>query len=191
MFLIAKQTGNGQLVAWNNGVDIGHVTSAIVPVIRTRTNGIVTNSQYVTDTNQITTYSYWPDSSTPGLPNSCARKNCANDKNFVLDVLSKGVDSGTASDGSKFAIRKQKLHPSSLAVIETKAYSATNCTSYAYCTCVDQATRLWMFVTSEDVFIPNPNSITSSSPNAVYNKIINANNSLGVYANNGIYGIVQ
>lgn len=192
-WIIARQTGNGQLLYWNGSLDVGHVTSAVIPVIKTKNNGVLINSEYVKDSNQITTYSYWPDASTPGLPNPCARQNCANDKNLVIDVLNKGTISGTSDNGAKFAIRRLRLAPSSVATLNTKAYSATNCTSYLVCTCVDEATRLWSFATGENAFIPSSSGITSGSPNYVYNKIMDANNAVNSngYALNGQYTIIQ
>jgi hypothetical protein len=192
-WIIARQTGNGLLINWNGGTDVGHVTTAVIPVTKYYNNGVLYSTQYSTDKNQITTYSYWPDSSTPQLPSQCSRQDCSLDKTLVVDVLSKGTITGISDNGAKFAIRRLRLAPSSVATLNLKAYSATNCTGYANCTCVDEAARLWSYSTGENAFLPSYNSLTKVSPNFVYNKIMNANtaiNSSG-YAINGQYTIIQ
>jgi hypothetical protein len=172
IFIIAKQVGDGNIARiFNNSLDVGHVTIAIVPVERNYTNGVLTNSRYVLDVNKITTYSYWPDT-TLYPTGMCSRKNCATDKNVTVDVLSKGGINNVASDGAKFVLRRQKITDSSIAKIDAIAYTGTQCSSYAACTCVDESTRLWAYLTGEDFRPDFTFNLTKASPNYVYSKLI-------------------
>jgi hypothetical protein len=189
IFIIAKQVGGGDIArVFNNSLDIGHATTAIVPVERIYTNGTLTSSKYILDVNQITTYSYWPDTSSypTGM---CSRKNCATDKAVTVDVIGKGGLNNVASDGAIFALRRQKITESSIAKIDAIAYSATQCSSYALCTCVDESTRLWVYLTGEDFRPDFTFNLLKASPNYVYSKLINANNAVNSqgYSNNGMY----
>jgi hypothetical protein len=176
--IFGKQTKNAQLVDWSEGLDVGHATTAIVPLIGTWEDGIKIARKYWINRDKISTYSAWPQ-------NQCTFKNCNYDKDFVTEVLNIGGLYGTLGSGNYFSVRRQKITDSSVSNIDSKAYTLTGCTTYLaanlyyQCTCVDQATRLWKKITSED-FTPetyfNNSPVKEMSPNVVYQKIINANN---------------
>jgi hypothetical protein len=188
-WIIAKQTVNGQLIYWNESVDVGHVTTAVVPVKKTFVNGVLNSTIYDTNSTVFKTYSYWPSS-------QCARVNCINDQNLVKEVIASSKLNGVLASGNNFAMRRLKITPASVGVIDTKSYTSTGCNNYgagfvySFCTCVDESTRLWKYVAGED-FTPEgyfgPAAPSSEgSPNIVYRKILDTNASVlsNGYANN-------
>jgi hypothetical protein len=188
LFLFAKQTANTQLINWSGSLDVGHANTAIVPVIGTWENGNKIARKYWINMDKISTYSAWPS-------NECSFKNCQYDKNFVVEALNQGGIYGRLASGNNWSLRRQRITESSVANIDTKAFTLSGCgtygpgTDYNWCTCVDQATRLWKSITSED-FTPVTyfgNTTSEMSPNVVYRKINDANNAINSngYANNG------
>jgi hypothetical protein len=162
-----------------------------VQSIKTFNNGVFIGQNYSSIKSDIKTYSYWPS---PG-----SRSDNDNDKNFVIDVINKGSISVILPNGDNFALRRLKITDASVGVINTKAYASniTGCSEYgpgfiySFCTCVDESTRLWKNVSSEDYtpegfFGPRLPS-SEVSPNVAVNKINAANNSSqkNGFANNG------
>jgi hypothetical protein len=173
-WMVAKPVQNVNLPFDRSNGDVGHGWFSIIRT--SQTSGPVNMSwQY-----SVSTTSAWPSFSNP---------NSWTDNSTDIDATKWLLGINPSYTPFSSAVRKVKISATRANTLRQNYYGPTGCQLYgvspvnsSWCTCIDQATRLWGSLTGENQFKPNDIYV---SPNVVYIKINTTNSTSGVYANNG------